>query len=501
MRRNLVAVFIVLFLMVVPAAAQDRPKYNVLFIFADDMRAELGCYGGLAKTPNIDALAHSGVLFERAYCQYPLCNPTRSSLLTGHYPIYTGVLNNTANWRTDHPDWVTLPRLFKEHGYASLRTGKIFHGIASLDDPNAWTEGGAAQGGVVEPDGAMADPVGGPIYAMTTAADAPDRNSKEYLLAGSGVNPGQAAQQQHSDHWSATDDGPDGGITGSTRQAISYLNKYKEKPFFLALGYSKPHSPLDTSLRFFQPYDINQIPLPVDYAVRPTLPPGFPQGSIRPRNADLFIGRDSNPDTAKDMIRAYLACMTSVDVNVGIVLAELDRLDLRKNTIIVFWGDHGYQLGEKGKWSKAGSVWEQGARVPTIIYAPGLAGMGKPSSRVVESLDFYRTLSELCDLTPPDHVQGRSLIPLLKDPSATWDHPAYTIWSEDSRNLTAVSVRNEKYRYAEFTAGSGGAMLIDEEKDPHEIKNVVDDPAYAAVKEELHKLVVDYKAKYKPPGQ
>jgi arylsulfatase A-like enzyme len=489
-------------LFVIPAQAQQAPKYNVLFLISDDLRAELGSYGGLAKTPVLDALAAKGVKFDRAYCQYPLCNPSRSSMLTGHYPIHTGVLGNgpNANWMTAHPDWISLPRLFKDNGIPSLRTGKIFHGLASLDDPKGWTEGGAAQGGAVEPE-ANADGLVRPIYALQNApASAPvDHNSREYLLAGSPPTPGQNATQLHTDHWGATDDGPDGGIAGSTRAAIDYMNRYKDKQFFLACGYSKPHSPLNTSLRFFQEYDYDKIPLPVDYAPRPTVWPGFPQGSIRPNNADLFVGRhESTPETARDMIRAYLACTTSVDFNIGKVLAELDRLGLAEKTIIVFWGDHGYQLGEKGKWSKAGSVWEQGARVPTLIYVPGMAGMGKTCSRIVESLDFYKTLADLCGLPVADHVEGRSLVPLLKNPQAEWNHPAYTIWSEDNRTLTAISVRNEKYRYAEFTAGTGGAMLLDEEKDPHEIKNVVDDPAYAQVKAELSKLVQEYRAKFKP---
>lgn len=496
-----------------PAAA---PKYNVLFLISDDLRAELGSYGGLAKTPNLDALANKAVRFERAYCQYPLCNPSRASLLTGHYPSNNGVIGNRDNWRDVHPDWVTLPRLFKDNGIPSLRTGKIFHGIDWLDDPNAWTEGGTFKpapepqaaavardrrnaDGETDPDAATRRPPATRPVVATTSAGPVDHNSREYLLAGSAPVPGQPAQQARSDRWLAIDDGPDGGTAGSTRQAIDYLNRYKDRQFFLACGYSKPHSPLETSLRFFQEYDYDQIPLPVDYQTKPTLPAGFPQGSIRPGNADLFVGRhDSTPETARDMIRAYLACTTSVDYNVGQVLAELDRLKLADKTIIVFWGDHGYQLGEKGKWSKAGSVWEQGSRVPFVIYVPGLGGMGKSSPRVVESLDLYRTLGDLLGLNVADHVQGRSLVPLLKDPAAAWDHPAFTVWSEDGRTLTAISVRNEKFRYAEFTASSGGAMLLDEINDPHELKNIVDDPAYAGVRAELAKLVAEYRAGFKP---
>jgi arylsulfatase A-like enzyme len=412
-------------------------------------------------------------------------------MLTGRYPTSTGVLGNRDNLMTIHPEFVTIPRMFKENGYASLRTGKVFHGIAAMDDPKGWTEGGANQGGEVEPE----TNAGSPIYALqSTTARATDRNSREWLLQNSTYANAGMTQAQRSDRWAATPGEPAGPA-----KAIDYLNRYKDKQFFIACGFSKPHSPLEAPVRFFEMYDWNKIQLPVDYAPKPTIWPGFPQGSIRPRNADLFIGRDSTVETAKDMFRAYLACTSYSDWNVGQVMAELDRLGLTEKTIIVFWGDHGYQLGEKGKWSKAGSVWEQGARVPFIIRVPGMAGNTKSSPRVVESVDIYRTLAELCGLPVQEGVEGRSLVPLLKDPQLKWDHPAYTVWSEDNRTLTAVAVRNEKYRYAEFTAGTGGAMLLDEAADPNEVKNLADDPAYASVRAEMSKLVQEHKAKWKPP--
>lgn len=482
------------------ASAQQQPKYNVLFFLIDDLRTETGSYGGKALTPNIDALAKVGVQFDRAYCNYPICNPSRSSMLSGRYPTTTGVIGNGQNMMTLHPEFVTIPRMFKENGYASLRTGKVFHGVAAMDDPKGWTEGGANQGGEVQPETSA----GQPIYAMqnaaggAAAAPATDRNSREWLLQNSTPAAPGMTQGQRSDRWAASmGDGEGGGAT----RAIDYLNRYKDKQFFIACGFSKPHSPLEAPVRFFELYDWNKIQLPVDYAAKPTLWPGFPQGSIRPRNADLFIGRDSTEDTAKDMIKAYLACTSATDYNVGRVMAELDKLGLREKTIIVFWGDHGYQLGEKGKWSKAGSVWEQGARIPLIMHVPGMAGNGQKSQRIVESVDIYRTLAELCGLPVQEGVEGRSLVPLLKNPQTEWNHPAYTVWSEDSRTLTAVAIRNEKYRYAEFTAGAGGAMLLDEAKDPHEVKNVVDDPAYAKDREELSKLVKTFKARWTPAGQ
>jgi arylsulfatase A-like enzyme len=192
------------------------------------------------------------------------------------------------------------------------------------------------------------------------------------------------------------------------------------------------------------------------------------------------------------MIRAYLACVSYADWNIGRVLDELDALGLSDNTIVVFWGDHGYQLGEKGKWSKAGSLWEQGVRVPTIIRDPRAAANGTPSPRVVQSIDFYPTLADLCGLPIPEGLDGLSLAPLLEDPNATWNHPAYTVWNERGRGISGVVVRTERWRYAEFFGPGAGAMLIDPAADPYELHNLVNEPQYAAVVEDLSALIDAY---------
>jgi arylsulfatase A-like enzyme len=236
---------------------------------------------------------------------------------------------------------------------------------------------------------------------------------------------------------------------------------------------------------------VDKIPLPADFAPCPTVPDGFPRLSIRPKNADLFIGRDATPQAAREMIRAYLAASSFADANVGRVLDELERLGLRKNTIVVFTADHGYQLGEKGKWSKAGSLFEQGARVPYIIAAPNAKGNGTACRRIVQSLDFYPTLVELCGLPRPSGLEGMSVVPLLNDPKAEWNHEAYTVWSEDGRTLRGVAVRTARWRYAEYEDGS--ALLLDLENDPNELKNVAAEPRNAAVCAELARLVRAYR--------
>ncbi len=208
------------------------------------------------------------------------------------------------------------------------------------------------------------------------------------------------------------------------------------------------------------------------------------------RNADLFIGRGASEAEAKEVIRAYLASISWVDWNMGRVLAELDTLGLRENTVVVFVADHGYQLGEKGKWSKAGSLFENGTRVPLLIHAPGVKGNGRSCTRIVQSMDLYRTLAELCSLPAPEEVRGKSLTPLLQNPRAAWDRPAFSIWSEDGATVHGTAVRTEQFRYAEFgEAGANGAMLFDVHTDPLELKNLAEEGKYAEVRQRLSKLI------------
>src|SRR2546421_7553664 len=375
-------------------SAASAPKLNVLFIISDDLRPELGAYGNkIIKTPNVDGLAARGMRFDRAYAQFPLCNPSRSSLLNGHYPTQTGVMDNNTYFRARHPDYVSLPQYFKEHGYATLRTGKIFHG--GIDDEVSWTEGGEP------PDPAIINRPASRIATGAAPSDQPE-------VAGQGrtSNP----KESESDRIVVLNgDGESHGDYKVATRAIEYLERYKDKPFFLAVGFVKPHSPPTAPKKFFDLYDPDKIPLPPDFNTRPRAPEGFPDLSIPHRNADLFIGRDASPTEAREMIRAYYASTSFVDAQVGRVLGELDKLNLRDKTIIVFWGDHGYHLGEKGKWSKAYSLYEVGTRVPLIIVVPG----GKPqaSERIVEDIDLYATLTDLCGLQRPQGIEGRSLVP------------------------------------------------------------------------------------------
>jgi arylsulfatase A-like enzyme len=453
------------------SAQRAKQKYNVLFIISDDLRPELGCYGNpIIKTPNVDSLAARGTRFDRAYAQFPLCNPSRSSMLNGRYPTQTGVMDNNTYFRVKHPDYVTLPQYFQKNGYATLRTGKIFHG--GIDDQVSWTEGG-------EP----VDPniVNRPPSPVATGQGARETGDEE-----AAPQPNRPARRSASDQIVVLDgDGESHGDYKIANRAIDFLDKYKDKPFFLAVGFNKPHSPPTAPKKFFDLYDPEKIPLPMDFATQPRAPAGFPDISIPHRNADLFIGRDSPPAEAREMIRAYYASTSFMDAQVGRVLAELERLKLRDKTIIVFWGDHGYHLGEKGKWSKAYSLWDIGLRVPLIIDVPG----NKPqvTERVVQLLDLYGTLADLCGLPRPAGIEGHSVAPLLRNPNLRWNYPALAVVQFQGK--FGESVSTERWHYVEWDEGRAGSMLLDSISDPRELKNLASDPNRAATVQEMKELL------------
>lgn len=463
------------------AHAAVRPP-NVLFLMSDDMRVELGCYGSRfrAQTPNLDALAARGVRFDRNFCQFPLCNPSRSSLLTGQTPLRTQVLGNRTNFRDTRPDLTSLPKLFKQHGYVTARTGKIFHDI--YDDEVAWTVGGGTK---------LQQPVASLEYKKVIPrlpVPPPPSGIVPPL-------PQDNQQAAHSDQILVLEGNGEGHPENRIAEtAIEYLRTYRNQPFFIGCGFSKPHSPPTAPQRFFDLYDPEKLELSPDFAAWPTVPDGFPKAAIRMRNADLFIGRGASPMEALEVIRAYLASISWADWNIGRVLKELDVLGLRDNTIVVFVADHGYQLGEKGKWSKAGSLFEMGTRVPLIIHDPRAQGNGAASVRLVQSIDIYSTLVDLCHLKPPSSgLQGESLSPLLKRPHAPWDRAAYSIWSEDGKTIHGIAVRKDHWRYAEYGPdGINGRMLFNEQSDPLEMTNLSEDPKHAARCAELSALARQY---------
>jgi iduronate 2-sulfatase len=445
---------------VAPADAAGG-KLNVLFIAVDDMNNDLGCYGDpLVKSPNIDRLAKRGVKFERAYCQFPLCSPSRSSLLTGLRPSTTRVYNLTYRFRTGLPDVVTLPQMFKNNGYYAARVGKIYHygnpgdiGTSGLDDPPSWhhvVNPAGRDKTVLETDIINYTPKRGLGSAMCFLSD---KNGKD---------------EEHTDGKVAL-------------EAIQLLEQHKGKPFFLAAGFYKPHTPYVAPEKYFDLYPLDKIQLA-------GVAPGF-QGSVpKPALASTapwpYFG--VTVDQARQCKQAYYAAISFVDAQVGKLLDAMDRLKLWDDTIVVFWSDHGYHLGEHGLWMKQ-SLFEESARVPLIIVAPGAKGNGKPCPRTVEFVDLYPTLADLAGLTPPKNLAGASLKPLLENPQAAWNRPAFT--QVQRGGFPGYSVRTERWRYIEWDDGKQGAQLYDHDADPHEFHNLAGEAKHAEVVKEMKALV------------
>jgi len=434
-------------LLAAPVSAAEGQRLNVLFLAVDDLRPELACYGNKQiDTPNFDRLAKWGVRFDRAYCQYPLCDPSRSSLLTGRHPNTTGVMDNRTFFRTAHPDFVSLPQHFQSQGYTTARVGKIFHG--GIDDTEYWNIGGEPR-----------------VDQKTWPGQNPMNSDRIVKLEGDG--------ESHGDYKSAT-------------RAIALLEELKDKPFFLAVGFSKPHSAPTAPAKLFELYDVAKIPLPPDFAAKPAAPAGFPAASVPGRSGDLFINREATPEAAREVIQAYYASTTFVDRQLGRVLDQLEKLKLRDKTVVVLFGDHGYHLGEKGKWSKHNSLFEVACRVPMFVCLPGGAS-GQASPRTVQLLDLYPTLCEACGIPLPTGLEGHSLVPLAKGPQAAWQHPAYTVTKPGQ--IFGQSVRTERWRYTEWSGETGGAVLCDLTADPHELKNLAADAEQSQVVEEMKKLL------------
>ena len=436
-------------------------KPNVLFIAVDDMNNDLGCYGHpFVKSPNIDRLAARGLRFDRAYCQFPLCSPSRSSLLTGLRPDTTRVFDLQYHFRQGLPDVVTLPQLFMRHGYYVARVGKLYHygnpgdiGTSGLDDRVSWTERFNPAGRdktALEPDIMNYTPKRGLGAAMAFLADATGKDT------------------EHTDGKVAT-------------QTIQLLEAHKDKPFFIAAGFYKPHCPWVTPKKYFDLYPLSEIALP---PISPQTTNNYPPLALASTRPWPYFG--VTPDQARECKRAYYAAISFVDAQIGRVLDAVDRLGLRDNTVIVFWSDHGYHLGEHGLWFKQ-SCFEESARVPLIVSVPGQKTAGQASSRPVELVDLYPTLADLAGLTPPAHLEGFSLRPLIAEPKAEWEHPAYTQVQRGA--VPGHSVRTERWRYTEWGFGAKGEELYDHNHDPQELRNLAHEARYADVVAEMKVLL------------
>jgi iduronate 2-sulfatase len=442
------------------ANAADR-KTNVLFIAVDDMNNDLGCYGHpFVSSPNIDRLAKMGVRFDRAYCQFPLCSPSRSSLMTGLRPSTTRVFNLTYHFRKGLPDVVTLPQMFMNNGYYAARVGKIYHygnpgdiGTSGLDDPVSWNH-------VVNPAGRDKTVLEADIINYT-----PKRGLGSAMCF---LSDKKGNDEEHTDGKVAL-------------EGVKLLEQHKDKPFFLAVGFYKPHTPYVAPKKYFDLYPMDKIQMPKEPADHLANVPKPALASTTPWPNFGVTG-----EQARECKQAYYAAISFVDAQIGKLLDTMDRLKLWDDTVVVFWSDHGYHLGEHGLWMKQ-SLFEQSARVPLIIVAPGAKGNGKASARTVEFVDLYPTLADLAGLTPPKNLEGATLKPLLDDPAKAWERPAYT--QVQRGGYPGYSVRTERWRYIEWDDGKQGAQLYDHDADPNEYVNLVNDAAHAKVVAQMKDLV------------
>jgi len=464
-------------LLLLASSALGAEKPNVLFIVSDDLCNVQGCYGNtVCQTPNLDKLAAKSVKFDRAYCQFPLCNPSRASFLTGLRPDTLKVYENATQFRKNVPDAQSLPQTFRKAGYYAGRVGKLYHygvpaqiGTDGLDDPPSWEK-------VVNPRGRDKDD---------------EENNLIYSLNAAGKGSGRYGGTLS---WFASE-GKDEEMTDGkiAAEVIGQLAANKDKAFFLACGFFRPHTPYVSPKKYFDMYPTEKIVLPVVPKDHKASAPDAAFGSAKPEQAKL------TDDLRRQAIQAYYASVSFMDAQVGLVLEALEKNKLTENTVVVFISDHGYHLGEHGLWQKM-SLFENSARVPMLIYDPRSKGNGKACARTVELVDLHATLAEVCGLPAPK-TDGKSLKPLLDDPTAAWDKPAITQVSRGTPTMTGettpkgqpwflgYTVRTEKYRYTEWDGGNKGVQLYDMTTDPGEEKNLAADPKFTDVVKSMKAMI------------
>jgi iduronate 2-sulfatase len=469
----------------VGAAEMQRP--NVLFIVADDLRPDLGCYGnGAVHSPNIDRLASRGLVFDRAYCQVALCNPSRASLLTGRRPDATRVLDNGAHFRAAIPDVVTLPQFFKDHGYHAQALGKIYH--PGCNDLPSWSVPSW------DAQAADEDAEGLALVEVMKAYYGPGGQTIVQQHAEAAIKAGKDPRQLKrrdllGPPWEAPDVADDDLVDGQTaKRAIEVLGELKDRPFFLAVGFLKPHLPFVAPKRYWDLYPPEQIVYSPSAPSKDVPPCALHEWSELRAFADIPKTGPLNDEQGRQMIRGYRAATSYTDAQIGRLLAELDRLGLREKTIVIFLGDHGWQLGEHGLWCKH-TNFEVATRAPLILSVPGMKAQGRHTGALVEFVDIYPTLAELAGLPQSPHCEGTSFAPLLSNPAQPWKKAAFSDYLRPGREkFTGRSVRTEHWRYTEWVNDkeeNAGVELYDHQTDPDENRNMADRPEFKAVVAEM----------------
>lgn len=457
-------------------------KPNVLFISIDDLNDWTGTMGGhpQALTPNLDRLCEEGLLFTNAHCSQAVCTASRNSLLSGLHPVTSGWYSSISAMRKTYDsvmqDHKMLPEYFKSNGYKTMAAGKIFHqGVTDYMDrlDDFWDE--------VAPEydvsGDLKDRGDG--YGGTKFYPFPEEGSQIVNHYGEDFNHG------HSLCWGALEreDMPGGKMFDEliAEWAVDQLSRDHEKPFFLAVGFVRPHVPYTAPKKYFELYDLENTVMPEvpedEMADIPLMGKSIAFGTIK--TGDHYAVTHLSDNYWREMVMAYLACVSFVDDQLGKVIRALNKSRYAGNTIVVLWSDHGQHLGEKKHWRKQ-ALWEESTKVPLFISVPGQRTSGMTSSRAVSLLDIYPTLLDLCKLPESSKLEGQSLVPLIKDPQKEWNRPVLCTWRYKNH-----AVRSEEWRYIRYRDGS--EELYNLKNDPGEHTNFADDPAYTGIIKELKK--------------
>lgn len=450
------------------ATAQQQERKNVLFIIVDDMKPLLGCYGDSnARTPNIDRLAAGSRVFNRAYCQQAVCAPSRASFMTGRRPDQLKVWGLTQPFRRLHPNLQTLPQYFKGLGYTTAAAGKIFHDPPAHQDPASWSLPA--------------------VFGVTG-----NGQGHKYALAEHTGQPKSVATER-----AAVDDS--GYIDGKVAEAaLNLLSGIKDKPFFLAVGFRRPHLPFTAPDRYWQPFDGKTLPHPDN-----SIPQHAP--AIALHRSQELRGYTDIPDSGaiaadkvSELLKGYYAAVSYTDAQIGKLLDALEAHGLMEHTIVVLFSDHGFHLGEQGMWGKS-TNFENAARVPLLIRAPGTVQHPGKTQAIAELVDLYPTLLELCGLQIPGGLAGNSLVPALRDTAATVKTRAisqfirpYEALSKESRiSAMGYSLRTARYRFTEWydvnTHTLMATELYDHQTDAAESINQAGEATYAGQVEQLHR--------------
>jgi iduronate 2-sulfatase len=468
--------FIFIITLVICNLSFAAKKMNVLFIAADDLNVDIACYGKTqVKTPNLDRLAKMGVRFDRAYCQQPLCGPSRASVMTGLRPNTTGFVYLNDDLRKLKPNAVTLGQFFQNQGYYSARVGKIYHysnprqiGTDGNDDIATWNE--------------RFNPAGIDRTQEQNITVYPESKKGKGLGISMAWWDPLSKDEEHTD-----------GMVAS--KVINLIEKHKDKPFFIAAGFYNPHCPYVAPKRYFDLYDLNKITMQDWKSARADLT-DVPAMAIQrdSKNWPYFFPNVSLEEARKCKL-AYYATVSFIDAQVGRLLDCLEKNNLMDSTIIVFWSDHGYFLGEKGLWYKRKNF-ERSVRVPLLISGPSI-NPDKDCFRQVELIDLYPTLADYTGHTIPAGLDGVSLRPLLSNPEMQWDRPAIT-QVHHSDKAQGYSMKLGDWRYTEWNNGQAGKELYNHQSDPDEITNLAKNPEYTELMAEYRKQLQEYSSKYKP---